>query len=431
MGRRLPRRHRPGVQRTHGCRQERSTSTPSGIVPGRPEVVRRARGLVHPARGAGRRGPGDRERPRRVRGASRRSRRWPSRAAPGPTASRRSSSAATEDPGPGASTSAARPSSSRARSAWSRERSPWSPAMPWSSGCKGGPARGSCSPSRSIVTGAPFEIEDWRAVLARQCSSSFAPPCSRACPSSASCSTTASPSSLAEDHRAPLVSVGVMYAVGARNEAAGITGLAHYAEHMNFRATAGFPGTEITEAITRIGGRWNGYTWIDQTWYVETVHRDAFEKMLDLERGPHDGRALRSRGLPQGAHQRHRRAAFLRRPALGPLRRGAGGVVRDPSLPQQHHRVPERRAGGDPRPGLRLLPPLLPSEQRRPGRGRRHRRRRPRWRAIRARFGALPAGGESTAVRHRRAAADRPAPGDRPPARDRTRRRSSPSARPP
>jgi zinc protease len=89
---------------------------------------------------------------------------------------------------------------------------------------------------------------------------------------------------LAEDHRAPLVSVGMMYAVGARNEAAGITGLAHYAEHMNFRATAGFPGSEITEAITRIGGRWNGYTWIDQTWYVETVHRDAFEKMLDLER---------------------------------------------------------------------------------------------------------------------------------------------------
>jgi len=89
---------------------------------------------------------------------------------------------------------------------------------------------------------------------------------------------------VAEDHRAPLVSVGVMYAVGARNEAAGITGLAHYAEHMNFRATAAFPGTEITEAITRIGGRWNGYTWIDQTWYVETVPKGAFEKMLDLER---------------------------------------------------------------------------------------------------------------------------------------------------
>jgi zinc protease len=89
---------------------------------------------------------------------------------------------------------------------------------------------------------------------------------------------------VAPDHSSPLVSVAVMYTVGARNEAAGITGLAHYVEHMNFRATRRFPGSEITEAITRIGGRWNGYTWIDQTYYAETVHRDALDTMLDLER---------------------------------------------------------------------------------------------------------------------------------------------------
>jgi zinc protease len=86
------------------------------------------------------------------------------------------------------------------------------------------------------------------------------------------------------DRSSPLVSVGVMYSVGARNEAAGSTGLAHYVEHMNFRATRRFPGSEITEAVTRIGGRWNGYTWIDQTYYAETVHKDALDRMLDLER---------------------------------------------------------------------------------------------------------------------------------------------------
>src|SRR5262245_31621801 len=78
---------------------------------------------------------------------------------------------------------------------------------------------------------------------------------------------------VAPDHSSPLVSVAVMYTVGARNEAAGVTGLAHYVEHMNFRATRRFPGTEITDTVTRIGGRWNGYTWIDQTYYAETVHR--------------------------------------------------------------------------------------------------------------------------------------------------------------
>ena len=86
-----------------------------------------------------------------------------------------------------------------------------------------------------------------------------------------------------EEPSSALVTVAAMYAAGARNEAAGFTGLAHYVEHMNFRATRGFPGHEVTEAITRIGGRWSGYTWIDQTYYAETVPRQAFERMLDLE----------------------------------------------------------------------------------------------------------------------------------------------------
>src|SRR5688572_8994695 len=86
-----------------------------------------------------------------------------------------------------------------------------------------------------------------------------------------------------EDRRAPLVSVGIMYGAGARNEAAGLTGIAHFVEHMNFRATARFPGSENTEAITRIGGRWNGYTWIDQTYYAATVPREALGLVLDIE----------------------------------------------------------------------------------------------------------------------------------------------------
>jgi zinc protease len=86
-----------------------------------------------------------------------------------------------------------------------------------------------------------------------------------------------------EDRSSPLVTVATMYQVGARNESAGVTGLAHYVEHMAFRAARGFPGSEVTEGITRIGGRWSGYTWIDQTYYGETVPREAFERMLELE----------------------------------------------------------------------------------------------------------------------------------------------------
>jgi len=81
-----------------------------------------------------------------------------------------------------------------------------------------------------------------------------------------------------------LVSVGMMYRVGAKNEAAGTTGLAHFVEHMAFRATRRFPGHEITESITRLGGRWSGYTWIDQTWYAATAEKAALDHLLDLER---------------------------------------------------------------------------------------------------------------------------------------------------
>lgn len=88
---------------------------------------------------------------------------------------------------------------------------------------------------------------------------------------------------LLEDHSAPLVTVGTMYRAGAKNERPGITGIAHYVEHMAFRALEGFPGSESTESITRIGGRWNGYTWIDQTWYAETVPKQALDRMLELE----------------------------------------------------------------------------------------------------------------------------------------------------
>jgi zinc protease len=86
-----------------------------------------------------------------------------------------------------------------------------------------------------------------------------------------------------EDHGVPLVSVAIMYAAGARNEAAGQTGIAHYVEHMNFRASARFPGSENTESITRLGGRWDGYTWIDQTYYAATVPREALGLALDIE----------------------------------------------------------------------------------------------------------------------------------------------------
>jgi zinc protease len=88
---------------------------------------------------------------------------------------------------------------------------------------------------------------------------------------------------VAEEPGSPLVTVAMAYKVGARNETAGSTGLAHYAEHMTFRGTMKFPGHELADSITRRGGRTSAYTWIDQTYYASTLERDGLDHLLDVE----------------------------------------------------------------------------------------------------------------------------------------------------
>ncbi|HXW04769.1 MAG TPA: pitrilysin family protein [Vicinamibacterales bacterium] len=84
-------------------------------------------------------------------------------------------------------------------------------------------------------------------------------------------------------HTAPLVSVWCWYRVGSGDERPGRTGASHWVEHMNFKGTVRIPREEMKGIVERFGGTWNGYTWIDQTTYLETATRDALEKMLFIE----------------------------------------------------------------------------------------------------------------------------------------------------
>ena len=81
----------------------------------------------------------------------------------------------------------------------------------------------------------------------------------------------------------PVVSVQMLYRVGARNEQVGRTGLAHFLEHMAFRASEHFPDTELVSAIYAAGGEWHGYTWLDQTTYFETLPADKLDLALRIE----------------------------------------------------------------------------------------------------------------------------------------------------
>jgi zinc protease len=84
-------------------------------------------------------------------------------------------------------------------------------------------------------------------------------------------------------HTAPLVSVWCWYRVGSRDEAPGRTGVSHWVEHMNFKGTTNIPREQMKGIVERFGGMWNGYTWIDQTTYLETAGREALDQLLFIE----------------------------------------------------------------------------------------------------------------------------------------------------
>ena len=52
---------------------------------------------------------------------------------------------------------------------------------------------------------------------------------------------------------------------------------------MNFKGTTNIPRDQVKGIIEKFGGSWNGYTWIDQTTYLETATRDALDRMLFIE----------------------------------------------------------------------------------------------------------------------------------------------------
>ncbi len=88
---------------------------------------------------------------------------------------------------------------------------------------------------------------------------------------------------LQEEHTAPLASVWCWYKVGSKDERPGLTGVSHWVEHMNFKGTTNIPRDQVKGIIEQYGGSWNGYTWIDQTTYLETATRDALDRMLFIE----------------------------------------------------------------------------------------------------------------------------------------------------
>jgi zinc protease len=88
---------------------------------------------------------------------------------------------------------------------------------------------------------------------------------------------------LKEIHTAPLISSWVWYRVGSRDEQTGKTGISHWVEHMQFKGTPQFPTSSLDRDMSRDGGFWNAFTFLDWTAYLETMPADKIDLGLRLE----------------------------------------------------------------------------------------------------------------------------------------------------
>ena len=75
---------------------------------------------------------------------------------------------------------------------------------------------------------------------------------------------------LHQDNSAPVVTTSVMYHVGAKDEAAGRTGFAHFFEHLLFEGTKNIKRGEWFKIVSSNGGSNNANTSLDRTYYYET-----------------------------------------------------------------------------------------------------------------------------------------------------------------
>ena len=89
--------------------------------------------------------------------------------------------------------------------------------------------------------------------------------------------------SLQEIHNAPLVSNWLWYRVGSKDEVTGLTGASHWTEHMQFKGTPKYPSAVLDRVISRTGGYWNAFTFLDWTTYLETMPADKIDLALQLE----------------------------------------------------------------------------------------------------------------------------------------------------
>ncbi len=86
-----------------------------------------------------------------------------------------------------------------------------------------------------------------------------------------------------ENHRAPVVTHMLWYRVGAMDEPAGKSGIAHFFEHLMFKGTRKIKDGEFSSIVAKNGGQENAFTSQDYTAYYQSVAANRLGLMMEIE----------------------------------------------------------------------------------------------------------------------------------------------------
>ncbi len=86
-----------------------------------------------------------------------------------------------------------------------------------------------------------------------------------------------------EDHRAPAVTQMLWYRVGSADDPAGQSGMAHFLEHLMFKATGRLADGELDRIVEENGGSFEAFTATDQTAFGERIAADRLDLVMGME----------------------------------------------------------------------------------------------------------------------------------------------------
>lgn len=86
-----------------------------------------------------------------------------------------------------------------------------------------------------------------------------------------------------EDHRAPVVTQMVWYRAGSADEKPGVSGVAHFLEHLLFKGTESIAPGEFSATVAQNGGTDNAFTSYDYTAYFQRIAADRLELIMRME----------------------------------------------------------------------------------------------------------------------------------------------------